>query len=352
MKSVCFVLPEIAGHPVGGYKIVFEYANRLVSDDFNVSILFLNDLAFKKHKIPKIIKNPIQNYRTILEPRWFNLDKRIKKISSTQLKFKEKLQDVDIVIATAVETVYPTLNLFKNSEKFYLIQGLEDWNVSREDLFKTYNMGFKKIVISKWLKKIVDENSQDSAVYIKNPIDIKRYHVITPIEERSKYAIGMLNHSSLLKGSKDGLQAIELVRLKYPNLRVYMFGTVKPAKNLPNWIDYTWNASTEETIDIYNRISIFVNPSIKEGFGLTGLEAMACGAALASTKYAGVKEYAVDNDNALLSPVKDPRKLADNIEKLITNPKLRMNIAKAGVLNAQRFSWDDAYKKFKKVILS
>ena len=131
-----------------------------------------------------------------------------------------------------------------------------------------------------------------------------------------------------------------------------MFGTVKPAKNLPNWIDYTWNASTEETIDIYNRISIFVNPSIKEGFGLTGLEAMACGAALASTKYAGVKEYAVDNDNALLSPVKDPRKLADNIEKLITNPKLRMNIAKAGVLNAQRFSWDDAYKKFKKVILS
>lgn len=351
MKKICFILPEISTHPVGGYKIVFEYANRLVNDDFDVSILFLNELALKRFHVPQKIKNIFENYRTLKEPKWFDLDSRVKKISSTQKHFEVKLQDIDIAIATAVETVPITNRLFNNSRKFYFIQGLENWNLTTNELYKTYNMGLTNIVISKWLKRIVDEHSDKAAVYIKNPINTDQYRLITPVTQRSSLVIGMLNHKSVFKGSKDGFKALTLVRKKFPELKAIVFGTVQPPHNLPEWIEYHHNASTADTISIYNKISIFVNPSIKEGFGLTGLEAMACGAALVSTDYAGVREYAQNNRNALLSSVKDPYALAKNIETLIIDKKKREKLALQGHRDAKDFSWEVAYRKFKQTIL-
>ncbi len=36
MKSVTFLLPKGAEHPVGGLKVVFEYANRFAADGYIV----------------------------------------------------------------------------------------------------------------------------------------------------------------------------------------------------------------------------------------------------------------------------------------------------------------------------
>ena len=109
---------------------------------------------------------------------------------------------------------------------------------------------------------------------------------------------------------------------------------------------------SKETVDIYNEISIFVCATIEEGFGLTGLEAMACGAALVSTSYEGVKEYAVDKVNCLLSPVCNSGKLAENIEYLIRNDEKRMKLAMNGVKMAQDHSWENAMNIFRRYIQS
>jgi hypothetical protein len=79
MYKVCFVLPGIGRHPVGGYKMTYEYANRLVAEGCDVSILFMNELLYKKYKVPQFIKTNIVNQMTKIEPKWFNLDSRIKK---------------------------------------------------------------------------------------------------------------------------------------------------------------------------------------------------------------------------------------------------------------------------------
>lgn len=42
------MLPGFANHPIGGYKIIFEYANRLSKDGFDVQIVFLNNDRWKK----------------------------------------------------------------------------------------------------------------------------------------------------------------------------------------------------------------------------------------------------------------------------------------------------------------
>ena len=77
-------MPQYPLHISGGYKIAFEYANRLVDDGFNVSILFINDGAPHFLKIPNFSKRIIMNIITTKKIVGFDLDSRIKIYSSTK----------------------------------------------------------------------------------------------------------------------------------------------------------------------------------------------------------------------------------------------------------------------------
>ncbi|UNL46184.1 glycosyltransferase family 4 protein [Lactobacillus amylovorus] len=350
--KICFILPGYPRRPIGGYKVVFEYANELVDHGYDVSILFQNNEALDGYPFPEFVKLQFIRLFTKIEPRWFNLDKRIKKLSFRNKNCTSEIKETDIAIATALSTVEFTKNMFSNSKLCYLIQGFENWNgVSNEEVYRTYNMGFKKIVVSKSLQKIVEAHSLTPSTYVPNPLDINVYNVKIPIDKRNPYLIGMLYHENPMKGSRYALAAVKRVKRIFPKIHLIMFGTAKIPENLPNWIEYHQNASQSETIEIYNEISIFVNATIFEGFGLTGLEAMACGSALVSTDYPAVHEYATE-ENAMLSPVKNVDSLSKNIEILIKNSKKRIKIAKNGQKMAQNYSIDKAYARFEKAILS
>lgn len=175
MKSICFILPKFARKPIGGFKMVFEYANRLNNLGHDVTILFLNDKSFETWKIPVILKRIAANLLTRIEPRWFKLNKKINKISGTSIGFQNKIKNVDVAIATAVDTVSDTNILFPNIKKIYFIQDYEDWIYSKEIVQSTYSIGFVNIVISEWLKKIVDRYAINPSILIKNSIDVGIY---------------------------------------------------------------------------------------------------------------------------------------------------------------------------------
>lgn len=351
MKVITFVLPQYPLHISGGYKIAFSYANKLVKDGYKVNIVFFNDGAPHFLHIPTFFKNFIMNELTKKKIKWYPLDSRIHCISSTnRIKMSKAIKGTNIVIATAAITVDMVLKKFKNSKKIYLIQGFEEWDMTPRQLYKTYNAGLINVVISNWLKNIVSKHTNKIPIYIRNPIDTKIYKITKDIRHRDPCTIGMLYHLAPYKGVRYSLLALKKVRKKYPNLEVIMFGSAKRPKHLPKWITYYKNVTADEAVEIYNAVSIFVCGSVKEGFGLTGLEAMACGDALVSTNYLGVREYAVNKMNALLSPVKDINKLANNIIYLIENKKERVRIAEKGNKDAQLFSWENAYAKFKDII--
>lgn len=348
--KICFVLPGIGRQINGGYKVIYQYANMLAADNFCVQLLYINDIAYGKIRIPKWIKNIYCNFLIKKEPTWFNLNPKIQKISANKKNYKSLIKGTNIAIATSAETVNYVKKLFKPSKKIYFIQGYEKWSMNLKDLNSTYKENFKKIVISKSLEKIVNEYSLKPAIYIPNGINTNLYKVKTPIPSRSKYVIGVLYNPNPEKGFKYAYNVLLQLKKDYPKLKVLAFGTFKQPKFFPKWISYVYKASNIQTVKIYNNINIFLNTSINEGFGLTGLEAMACGAALVSTNYAGVNEYAINNENALLSPIKDCDGLIRNVEYLIENESFREKIAFNGAHHAKLFSEKLAYEKFKKVI--
>ena len=152
------------------------------------------------------------------------------------------------------------------------------------------------------------------------------------------------------KGSFDAIEALNIVKEKYPQLEINVFSAEHCPKFLPDWFHY-YRIPDQET---YNRIlndsAIFIAPCWSEGFGLTVGEAMICGCAVVCTDNPGHQKMAIHGKTALLSPIKDPKALASNIIQLIENDSLRYQIANNGHQFIQNFTWNDSYLQFKQLV--
>lgn len=348
--KVCFIMNSFSLYPTGGAKIVFEYANRLSERGHKVQMLYLNNKAWIKYPLPEGIRRWLVSRVSMISPTWFPLDKKVQKLSLYDPKLKDKTSDTDVFIVTAVTTVGISRKIFKDRKFVYFIQGYENWFVSDEYCQKTYALGMTNIVISGWLKGIVDKYSRTPSVLIMDPIDLNIYKINTPVVRRKPHTIGVLYHTRPEKGLPYAIGALKKLKEKYNDLEVYMFGVPDRPKEFPDWIHYTKKATQEQTVEIYNKVAVWLCATIDEGYGLTGLEAMACGDALVSTAYTGVLEYAGDGKNALLSPVKDVDGLVKNVERVFEDENLRDTLVQNAQKSVKDFSWNIAVKKFEEAL--
>lgn len=345
-KNVCFVMNGLSKEPIGGHKMIFEYANRLCERSYKVQILVLGEKTWVRFHLPERLRKWLVTKACKIYPKWFKLDKKVEKITTCDKKLYNKLKDTDIFIATAVTTAESTKRIANGKKCAYFIQDYENWVVSDDYCQSTYRLGMINIVISTWLKNIIDKYSAEKSILIKNPVDINSYKIITEPKKRKLRTIGILYHKMPHKGLKYSVEAVYKLKELYPDLEVYMFGVPKRPKEFPSWIHYTRKATQKQTIDIYNKVSVWICATIDEGFGLTGLEAMACGCTLVSTAYTGVLEYAENEKNALLSPVKDVDALVNNVKRVFDNEKLRSDLLTNAQESIKDFSWEKAVDKF------
>jgi glycosyltransferase involved in cell wall biosynthesis len=133
---------------------------------------------------------------------------------------------------------------------------------------------------------------------------------------------------------------LSIAKEKHSDLDVAIFGPkAHRPKGLPPWMQYRGGLSNAAVAQIYNESLVFVCSSVAEGFALPPAEAMACGCAVASTDCGGIREYAEHEVNALLSPVGDPKRLAANITRLLSDGELRERIALSGIERIRAFTW-------------
>ncbi|MFC1656114.1 glycosyltransferase family 4 protein [Patescibacteria group bacterium] len=111
------------------------------------------------------------------------------------------------------------------------------------------------------------------------------------------------------------------------------------------------NVPDEDLLGFYNLASVFLFPSLYEGFGLPPLEAMACGTPVVSSHVSSIPE--VLGDAAVYADPLDPEDIAKNIELLMNDEKLREKKIAQGKERADVYSWknygNDTLRVYEKV---
>ena len=94
---------------------------------------------------------------------------------------------------------------------------------------------------------------------------------------------------------------------------------------------------------IYSGATMFIYPSLYEGFGFPPLEAMACGCPVISSNAGSLLEVVADG-GVLFEPF-DVDGLTQNILKLLQSNKERRILSKKGLAQATKFNWEDTARK-------
>lgn len=110
-------------------------------------------------------------------------------------------------------------------------------------------------------------------------------------------------------------------------------------KRLPvsPYAHYLGRLSDKELIELYREASAFVFPSLIEGFGLPGLEAMSVGLPVIAARASCLPE--IYGDAALYFDPHSVDDLVEKIKSLLTDEKLRATLIAKGKSQAKKYSW-------------
>lgn len=341
--------------PSGGRKIIYDYANYLISKGHNVEIVFLADVSYKtrKHNLIKSLAHYvdyIQRSKSQLSVTWFDLNPIIE--LKVAYKFDaSRYKNSDIVVAFDCGIALNIAEVKYDSKKVvYMIQSDEKVYNSEKIVRAAWSLQVKKIVVSSWLYNLVIKYDTNVTL-VKNYVHTEDFYIVNPISNRN-HVVSLINHPHKNKDTKTGLRALALVHNSFPDLKVLMFGNSPAPSDLPSYIQYTRHASQDTLRDnIYNQSSIFLFTSILEGWGLVATEAMACGAALVSTRNGGVEDFGLDGKTTLLSDVGDYRGLADSITYLFRDDDKRVMLANKGKELVEQLTFEVSAKKFEQVLV-
>ena len=271
---------------------------------------------------------------------------RIKTFRSEFLNPHE-IPDADAIVLYSDATLgdqFASLPASKG-RKFIYFQGYGE--IGNPVVIENLRRGFGVIASARWL---VDEARVQTNSVSFVPYGLDKSIFNPNGRTQPTRAIAMMTHFLQWKGIEDGLGAMRRVRAALSDVRFIFFGIANPGFDGAEFLE---RPSRQGVADIMRKSDVFVCPSWEEGFGMPGLEAMACGAALATTDTKGCRDYALHGRTALVSPPKHPDALARNIITLLTDDALRDRIAATGQQTAFTYpTWPQAAHLFLQAIMS
>jgi glycosyltransferase involved in cell wall biosynthesis len=355
---ITFVLPSYAWKPIGGFRVVYEYANGLIARGHEVSIVHPRRLGPARPPTGSLYRRirwraaKLRDWAFRPSVHWQHVDRKVRMQYAPGLG-ASNVPEGDVIFATAWQTAEYVANYpASKGRKFYLIMDFAPWLGPRDQIEATWRQPLRKITISRWLYEQVCSATGDlrNTVNIPIAIDHRRFRITADINRRAKQVTMYYGYAGY-KAAGDGISALDIARRRHQDMRVEIFGQLsRKPQDVPPWAFYHGNISEGNLIDIYNRSAIFLCSSVAEGFALPPAEALACGCAVVSTDCGGIREFARQEVTALLSPPHDPPALASNLIRLLDDDNLRRRLAADGNHAIREFTWNRSTDQLEKFI--
>ena len=302
-KSVSSIFPETPLNKT--FKGLWRSINMeksIIKNEIDVYHGLSNEIPrIKSHNIPYVVtihdlifKRYPRNYR--------NIDRKI-----YNAKFKYAVKHADLTIAISEQTKNDIVDYYDaNPEKIKVI-------------YQTCHKNFRK------------EYSSELLHHIKKKFNLPDQFILNvgTIETR-KNLISIINAMTLMK-----IKAPLVVVGKKTKYMNFINIQLKKLKFDPSQIIFLHDVSVEDLPGIYQLSSLFVYPSIFEGFGIPILEALCCGIPVITTK-GGCFSEAGGKYSMYVDPL-NMEELAHKMDECLTYSKKREKMIIKGLLHAKRF---------------
>jgi len=111
-------------------------------------------------------------------------------------------------------------------------------------------------------------------------------------------------------------------------------------------IEFKEDISEEEKAKYLEKAWVYVMTSMKEGFGISTLEAQACGTPVVGYKVPGLIDSVKDGETGFLVPDGDRVMLAKAVLRVLMDKELRVEMSRKAKLFAYNYSWESSAEKF------
>lgn len=151
------------------------------------------------------------------------------------------------------------------------------------------------------------------------------------------------------------IQAFRQVHRKHPKSRLVIAGEGEHYAVLSELVSqlklkksvlFAGKVSERKKVELFATSWIAVQPSSHEGWGISVIEANACGTTVIASAINGLKDSVVDDKTGILVPPKNVHALARSMELLIVNHQLRLGLSAEAYEWSKSFSWERSAEEF------
>ena len=186
-------------------------------------------------------------------------------------------------------------------------------------------------------------------------IDNSIYSYDSNINKYDEPTIPYLGRIKKYKSIDHLIYAFNKVQKYIPNVRLNIVGSgnyldslkeLSGKLKLGDKVYFAGYVSVEKKVEYLRKSHVAVYPSLKEGWGLTNIEANACGTGVIAANSPGLRDSVSDGETGFLYDYGNIGQLAEKIEKILQDKNKRTSLEDGGRRWAQKFSWDDAADSF------
>jgi glycosyltransferase involved in cell wall biosynthesis len=156
------------------------------------------------------------------------------------------------------------------------------------------------------------------------------------------------------------IRAVKRIRDALGDVRLVIIGDGPELDNLKkiaadldmgDTVEFTGRLCVEDMVATLNRCHLFMNASPKEGWGLTVVEANACGVPVVGSDRPGLKDSILDGKTGFLVEYGDDAAFAARGLELLSDPELWKRMSAAGLEWAQTMTWERTADEMEQLFL-
>lgn len=190
----------------------------------------------------------------------------------------------------------------------------------------------------------------DQVVLIHYGVDHSTHNLVNAHKSPTPL-VGYFGRLKKYKSVDHLLHAITMIRDAVPQLRVMIIGegddrprleALTRQLSLHDVVTFTGYVPEEEKIALLQQMWVKVTTSSKEGWGLTVIEANACGTPVIASNVEGLRDAVQDGETGFLYEFGNIADLSAKILKLLTDHELRLRLTMNAIQWSQKFDWDIA----------